>query len=343
MLFSFRRLFGLIFILLGVFIAGSYFYTKYYLFNITIKEDPVVYMKQLEQKHDWQRLEIYADFVRHMPFSDSTRKLANQMYEKAKQERSGLIHKIKGCVQGLASEDVNSWSSAICDFVINLTSIGDIRDLGEQGVFHVSCGLFGVWCNKEDNFIAALSAIGTVLTFAPELNAVDIVLKALKEAKAINSNMVEYIVKLGKDASNKVNLSAVKDFIKANWEYFSAFRKFGVEPIKDTYIYAKDGEDVEKMVKLTKEYKAPEAYVAIVETDGKVLRTDKPIEFFSPKFSTLNVIKAGLKTGNAGGWRLIADWIYNRLGIFSVVIGLLMFVLGVDMFFGDLIIKLVKK
>ncbi|PMP89237.1 MAG: hypothetical protein C0172_00585 [Caldisphaera sp.] len=343
MLFPLRRFLGLIFIALGIFIAGSYFYTKYYLFSITIKEDPVVYMKQLEQEHDWQRLEIYADFVRHMPFSDSTKKLANQMYEEAKRERSSLMYNVKGCMQGLASEDVNSLSSAICDFGINLTPIGDIRDLGEQFIFHVTCGLSGVWCNEEDNFIAALSAIGIALTFTPELNITDSMLKVLKEAKAISTDMVEYILKLGKDALHKFDLSAVKDFMKVNWEYFSAFRKFGFEPIQDTYIYAKDGRDVEKMVKLTKEYKAPEAYVAILETDGKVLRTDKPLAFFSPKFSILNIIKSGLKTGKAGAWRLMADWIYNKLGVFSVVVGLLIFALGVDMFSGDLIIKILKR
>jgi len=338
----YRKLLGLILILLGILMIGSYFYTKYHLFVVTIEEDPVAHMKQLEQQGDWQRLEIYADFVRNMPFSDSTRQLAEEMYEKAKQEKSSITYNIKECAQGLATGDVNSLASAICDFGINLTPIGDIRDLAIQGISHMACELFGVWCEKEDKFIAALSAIGLVLTFAPELKIANSMLKALREAKALSEDMVKYILKLGEDAAKKTNLSAIKDFMKANWEYFSAFRRYGFAPIKDTYIYAKDGKDIEKMVKLTKEYKAPEVYMAVVKTEGKVLKTDKYITFFSPNFSLLNIIKSSLKVGISNGFKLLSSWLYNKLGILNVIIGFIVSILGLRIVFGNLRLKNVK-
>jgi hypothetical protein len=328
-----RKFVGLILILLGIFMIGSYFYTKYYLFVVTIKEDPVAYMKQLEQQGDWQRLQIYADFVRNMPFSDSTKQFAEEMYKKAEQEKSSITYNIKECAQGLVGGEVNSLASAICDFGINLTPIGDIRDLGSQGLYHIACA-FGVWCEKKDKFIVALSAIGLALTFAPELKIANSMLKALKDAKALSEDMANYILKLGEDAKN--NLSAIKDFMKTNWEYFSAFKMYGFAPIKDTYIYAKDGKDIEKMVKLTKEYRAPEVYMAIVETEGKVLKTDKYITFFSPNFSLLNIIKSSLKVGISGGFKLLSSWLYNKLGILNVIIGAIMVVLGSDILFRNL-------
>jgi hypothetical protein len=325
---------GRMLILLGILMIGSYFYTKDYLFVVTINEDPVASMKQLEQQGDWQRLEIYADFVRNMPFSDSTRQFAEEMYEKAKQEKSSITYNIKECAQGLATGEVNSLASAACDFGINLTPIGDIRDLAIQGISHIACKLFGVWCEKKDKFIAALSAIGLVLTFTPELKIANSMLKALKDAKALSEDMVKYILKLGKDAKN--NLWAIKDFMKANWEYFSAFRMYGFAPIKDTYIYAKDGKDVEKLVKLTKEYRAPGVYMAVVKTEGKVLKTEKSITFFSPNFSLLNIIKSSLKVGISGGFKLLSIWLYNKLGILNVIVGFIVSVLGLMIVFGNL-------
>ena len=322
-----RRFVGLILILLGIFMISSYFYTKYYLFVVTIKEDPVAYMKQLEQQGDWQRLQIYADFVRNMPFSDSTRQFAEEMYKKAEQEKNSIKYKAKECFKGLFGGEVNSWASAICDFVINLTPIGDIRDL----------------LISDDEFTTVLSAIGLGLNVAPELKIFDSMLKVLWKAKALSEDMVKYILKLGEDAKNKTNISARKDFIKANWEYFSALKMYGFAPIKDTYIYAKDGKDIEKMVKLTKEYRAPEVYMAIVETEGKVLKTDKYITFFSPNFSLLNIIKSSLKVGISGGFKLLSSWLYNKLGILNVIIGFIVSVLGLRIVFGNLRRKNVQE
>ncbi|MGC8979868.1 hypothetical protein, partial [Caldisericum sp.] len=67
-----------------------------------------------------------------------------------------------------------------------------------------------------------------------------------------------------------------------------------------------------------------------------VLKTEKSITFFSPNFSLLNIIKSSLKVGISGGFKLLFSWLYNKLGIFNVIIGAIMVVLGSDILLRNL-------
>ncbi len=336
-----RKFIGLMLLLIGVFSISSQYYMNENAILIALEEDPVEYMQELAQKEDWERLSIYADFYRSLPFSDETRQVAEEMYKKAEEEKNSLANKIKGCAKGAITGQVEDLSSLSCDFLVNLTPIGDLRDLAIHGFLSTSCYTMGIGCEEKDLLILALSGMGLALTFAPEFKPALSVIKALEEAKALNKSMLDYIIKLGDNAFKNAfkNTDEIKTFVKANWSFFNAYRKYGFKPVQDVYRFMEDGKSVEKMVMLTDKYGVPKSYMAVMRTEGSVLKENKGIVFFSPKFSMLNVLKASVKTLWQGGYELFMGFLAKMIGYIG---GIVLVALGLILLLGRRIFSLFR-
>lgn len=314
-----RKTAGALLILGGVIMIASVVVTISHIPISMDNFDAISKLRELEAEKKWEELKLYADFVIDVPliFTHEEKMFALQMREKAERELNSWWRIIKECGKDLFIGKPEDLSSLLCVTAGDLTILGDIRDLVREG-YH--------WLKGEDvnELVVILSGIGVATTLSPIVDSEISITKQIAKLRILTSKFMKRIIKLIKEEKNL-------KFMEDIWHTIKYFKPYGLRAFGKAMKYVEDEKDLKRLAELARRSPS-QALIAAEKTEGKILKSKKIPIFYKRKLQIARIAFKDLVA--KGGWKIILEWLGNKLGRSALPMGILAIVAGILLLWG---------
>lgn len=247
------------------------------LFPLLVSESyAIAQMNRALQEGRLEEAKAMAQFVMDFPaYSQQAKEEAQRVYAQAQAELNNPLYVAKRCAKSALTGTPEDMTSLFCVFVSDMTVFGDVRDLVKESWKKLRG-------EEVDWFIAGLSTLGLAVPVF-DLS------KALWKSGAISEPFAKYILKERSMQSLQEMYSLGKSFEKAG---------VGLAPFARSLKYVENRQELENLSRLVKEHGPATAYVAVLKTEGRVLKEPYRLFIYS---DTFNLVRVALKDFKKGG------------------------------------------
>ncbi len=265
---------------------------EYYFLHLP-GEEAVSKMHRAYEEGKLEEAKTYAMFIISSDqYSQEAKEEAQRVQKEVEEKLNNFGYRAQKCAKAVLSGVPGSMDELFCVFISDLTIFGDVRDLVMQGIKKFRG-------EEPDWFVAGLSALGLA-------NPTFDLFRALWKTGGLSKPMAELIAKERK-------LEAIQEIQKLS----DTFKHLGVgyAPFARSLRYVNNKTELENFKALVQKEGPVKAYVAVVKSEGKVLKKSYRVVFYN---SVNDLVRVAIKDLKKGG-PVLVDYLTNKISEFLKV------------------------